>query len=47
MNHDGNLVGVAPDRPTDQMNHKDFLVVARQEGWGYGSKADLTQFPSV
>jgi hypothetical protein len=47
MSHDENLVGVALDRSTDRTNHKDCLVIVGQEGWGYGSKGDLTQFPSV
>lgn len=47
MSHDENLVGVAPDRLTDRTNHKDCLAIAGQEGWGYGNKGDLTQFPSV
>ena len=46
MSLDENLVGVAPDS-TDRTNHKDCLVIAGQEGWGYGNKGDLTQFPSV
>jgi hypothetical protein len=47
MNHDENLVGVALDRSTDRTNHKDCLVFGGQEGWEYGNKGDLTQFPTV
>ena len=47
MSHDGKLAGVALDCLTGQKNHKDCLVIARQEVLGYGNKADLTQFPSV
>jgi hypothetical protein len=47
MSHDGSLAGVALDCLTDRMNHKDCLEIAQQEGWGYGNKGDLTQFPSV
>ena len=32
MTHDGNSVGVALEHPTDRTNHKDFLVIVRQEG---------------
>ena len=48
MSHDGSLAGVVLDCLTDRMNHKDFLGIAQQqEGWGYGNKGNLTQFPSV
>lgn len=47
MSHDENLVGVGPGQSTGRTNHKDYLVIVGQEGWGYGNKGDLTQFPSV